>query len=80
MREHVKDVINQRDYVLAVQRQDNIDVFATMSDPNICILYCIMVNQYTHIVGNPFLIFIQKNQTKEEVREQIVIKLMEMRV
>jgi len=39
-----------------------------------------MVNQYTYIVGEPFVIFVTKNNNREEVREKILFRLLEMRV
>ena len=39
-----------------------------------------MVDQYCHIIGDPFLVFVLRNNTKDEVRERIIVKLLGMQV
>ena len=39
-----------------------------------------MVDQYCHIIGDPFLVFVLRNNTKDEVRERIIVKLLGMHV
>ena len=82
-RDLVKDVISDakaKNYVLAVQPQKHVDGIVTLSDPNVCILFCVLVNQYSNILGDPFLVFVLRNHTKDEVRERIIFKLLEMNV
>lgn len=83
IKELVKDVIadaKAKNYVLAVQPQKDVDVILTLGDQNVCILFCVLVDQYCHILGDPFLVFVLKNNTKDEVRQRIIFKLLEMRV
>jgi hypothetical protein len=39
-----------------------------------------MVDQYTYQIGEPFVVFAMKMDTKEEVREKIMFRLLSMRV
>lgn len=83
IRELVKEVIadaKAKNYVIAVQPQKDVDVINTLADQNVCILFCVLVNQYSHIIGDPFLVFVLKNNTKDDVRERIIFKLLDMRV
>ena len=83
MRELVKEVISDakaKNHVLALQTQKDVEVIRTLSQPDTAILHCVMVDQYCHIVGDPFLLFVQKNNTKDEVRDRIIFKLLAMHV
>jgi hypothetical protein len=83
MRELVKEVIadaKAKNYVLAVQPQKDVDIINTLADQNVCTLFCVLVNQYSHNIGEPFLVFVLKNNTKDEVRQRIIFKLLDMRV
>ena len=79
MKEYVKDVLSEakaKSFVIAVQALPQVDTFVTLNQPDTCILYCTMVNQYTYQVGEPFLLFVLKMDSKEEVREKILQRLM----
>ena len=39
-----------------------------------------MVDQYYRIIGEPFLVFVLRNNSKDEVRERIIVKLLGMQV
>lgn len=61
MRELVKDVISDakaKNYVLALQTQKDVEVMRTLGQPDTATLHCVMVDQYCHIVGDPFLVFV----------------------
>lgn len=43
-------------------------------------LFCTMCDQLTRTIGNPFVTVVLKNYTKEQIREAIFLKLMDLRV
>ena len=51
------------------------DLILRFNHPDSCNLFCICVDQYTRQVGEPFILFVRKSDTANDVREYLLMRL-----
>ena len=66
--------------MLAVTSFNTDELVKLQENPDTGSLYCINKDQYGRDIGHPFCVFVEKNLSKDQVREAIIEKLLKIRI